>query len=108
MQEPELAILQNIEGGVRYLRYLLTLFRSERLALAAYNAGEAAVFKYGNIPPYPETQSYVYNVGKRYGQAKKAAERARPATPPPAPEHPPIVEYTDAAGVLHLRTQITP
>lgn len=55
---------QNIQGGVRYLRYLLELFNFNiRLTLAAYNAGESAVKKYDNeIPPYKETQHYVKKV----------------------------------------------
>ena len=53
----------NIEGGTRYLRYLLNLFRGNlSLALAAYNAGENAVIKYKQIPPYRETQNYVQRV----------------------------------------------
>lgn len=54
----------NIEGGTRYLRYLLDLFNDELpLALAAYNAGENAVIKHNNnIPPYKETQAYVQRV----------------------------------------------
>lgn len=53
----------NIEGGTRYLRYLIKLFRGDlTLALAAYNAGENAVIKYNGIPPYRETQEYVRRV----------------------------------------------
>ena len=46
---------QNIEGGVRYLKFLQQTFGDDRLAIAAYNAGEKAVVKYGGVPPYPET-----------------------------------------------------
>jgi soluble lytic murein transglycosylase-like protein len=53
----------NIEGGVKYLRYLLNYFNGNLpLALAAYNAGENAVIKYRGIPPYRETQVYVQRV----------------------------------------------
>jgi soluble lytic murein transglycosylase-like protein len=59
---------QNIEGGARYMRFLLDLFSGDvRLALAGYNAGEGAVMKYGlKVPPYSETQEYVRRIGKRY------------------------------------------
>ena len=59
---------QNIEGGARYMRFLLNLFDGDvRLALAGYNAGEGAVMKYGyKVPPYSETQEYVRRIGKRY------------------------------------------
>jgi soluble lytic murein transglycosylase-like protein len=59
---------ENVRGGARYLRYLLQLFNDNlSLALAAYNAGEAAVIQYGNkIPPYAETRSYVPKVLLHY------------------------------------------
>jgi len=54
---------QNVAGGARYLRSLLERFGGNvRLAVAAYNAGPAAVEKYGGVPPYAETQRYVNNV----------------------------------------------
>ncbi len=58
----------NIDGGVRYLRYLLNLFQGDlKIALAAYNAGEGAVMRYGNrIPPFRETQGYVKRVLNLY------------------------------------------
>lgn len=59
---------QNIHGGTRYLRHLLRMFDNDlRLAVAAYNAGEQAVVKYGNrIPPYRETVEYVPRVMAYY------------------------------------------
>lgn len=60
---------QNIEGGARYLRFLLDRFNGDlSLTLAGYNAGEGAVEKYGwRIPPYAETQEYVRRISRRYG-----------------------------------------
>src|SRR2546425_4541664 len=59
---------QNIEGGARYVRFLLDYFDGDLdLALAGYNAGEGAVQKYGwRIPPYSETQEYVRRISRRY------------------------------------------
>lgn len=61
---------QNVEGGVRYLRYLIDLFSPNLdLAVAAYNAGENAVLRHNNsIPPYPETQNYVKQVLALYNK----------------------------------------
>jgi soluble lytic murein transglycosylase-like protein len=63
----------NLQGGARYLRELLTLYNNNiKLALAAYNAGEKAVEKYGNkIPPYRETQNYVKKVLAFYIQNRR-------------------------------------
>lgn len=53
----------NVEGGVKYLRFLLDTFRGDvSLAVAAYNAGLNKVAKYGGIPPYAETRTYVNRV----------------------------------------------
>src|SRR5204862_970867 len=59
---------QNIEGGARYLRFLLDYFDNDiDLVLAAYNAGEGAVEKYGwQVPPYAETREYVRRISRRY------------------------------------------
>ncbi len=54
---------QNIEGGAKYLREMLDTFGGDvKKAVAAYNAGPAAVKAYGGVPPYPETQAYVDRV----------------------------------------------
>ncbi len=98
--------LENIDGGVRYLKYLLTLYgdrpKPEHLALAAYNAGEGAVFKYGGVPPYRETTQYVNKVVHGW-QSRKAAE------PPPAVERKlRVVSFIDSRGVQHIQTRYEP
>lgn len=110
---------QNIEAGVRYLKFLQDTFQDDRLAIAAYNAGEKAVAKYKDVPPYPETVSYVAKVGKKYGQAGRAARtkqnadesrrESKNAEEPKAdateqtPRH--ILAYVDTDGRLHIATQ---
>ena len=63
----------NIDAGARYLRFLLDIFeRDVPLALAAYNAGENAVLRFGRqIPPYPETRAYVPAVIAAYQQLRQ-------------------------------------
>ena len=59
--------VQNVEGGVKYLKGLLNKYNGNViLALAAYNAGPGAVDKYGNVPPYKETQNYVKSILANY------------------------------------------
>ena len=75
---------QNIEGGTRYMRFLLDYFEGDvALALAGYNAGEGAVVKYGyRVPPYAETQEYVRRIGRRYSLIRDpmAARLANPVS----------------------------
>jgi len=52
----------NLEGGALYLKQQYQRFRSWKLAIAAYNAGPAAVEKYDDVPPFPETQAYVLTI----------------------------------------------
>ncbi len=108
---------QNIEAGVRYLKFLQDTFQDDRLAIAAYNAGEKAVAKYKDVPPYPETINYVAKVGKKYGQAKRAAGKdnkdnevkheAKNVEEPKATEEEPkhILAYVDPEGKLHIATR---
>jgi len=92
--------VENVEGGARYLRYLLDLYHGDfRLALAAYNAGEGAVAKYRGVPPYPETVNYLHMVGNRLveAQQQKKKQEVKP-DPPRAPEHIRIVEVVEPDG----------
>jgi Transglycosylase SLT domain/Domain of unknown function (DUF4124) len=75
----------NIKAGSRYLRDLLTMFPGKpELALAAYNAGEGAVKRFGNkIPPYPETQNYVTTVMQIYTYLKPPVVVVALAPKPP-------------------------
>jgi len=59
---------RNLNAGARYLRQQIVRFGSVDLGLAAYNAGPGNVIKYGGIPPFSETQFYVYIVMRRYEQ----------------------------------------
>lgn len=73
---------QNIRGGARYLTYLLNLYSGDlEQTLAAYNAGEGAVQKYGGVPPYDETQLYVHKtLTAFYGRPYLAGGFGRAAT----------------------------
>lgn len=78
---------QNLAGGARYLRELIDRFDSLPLALAAYNAGEGAVERYGNaIPPFAETVTYVPMVLNHYSAFRRQAPSdALPGVPRRAP-----------------------
>ena len=93
---------ENIQGGSKYLKYLLDLFGGNyALALAAYNAGEAAVAKYGGVPPFPETQNYLILVLRQLQEAKKAEVAKQKAIA--AVETRPEAETKPAAGPNHIQ-----
>lgn len=76
-------VAENIQGGVRYLRFLLDYYQGDYpKAIAAYNAGERAVDKYHGVPPYIETQTYVRRVAKGLELSRNNAARQKPAPGP--------------------------
>jgi soluble lytic murein transglycosylase-like protein len=101
----------NIEGGTRYLRFLLDMFNGDvALTLAGYNAGEGAVLKYGRqVPPYSETQEYVRRITNRYALLRdpQTARIARVVTPQevtviPAKESAPLTIYERTVFAVRL------
>lgn len=110
-------VQENVEGGVKYLKFLMELYHNDYVkVIAAYNAGEGAVAKYGGIPPYSETINYVYRVGRNLKTARqfaelKAAEHKVLAPPVQTAsvnsvnEHHPIQAITGEDGKVYYRTQ---
>jgi soluble lytic murein transglycosylase-like protein len=99
---------ENIQGGVKYLKFLLDYYHGDYTkSIAAYNAGEAAVDKYKGVPPYAETQGYVRTVAKRLNVARQHQKTAKPATPAqPADEtpHHPIQASIGSDGRVYYST----
>jgi len=93
--------MENIEGGAKYLKYLLDLYHNDyALALAAYNAGENAVARYGTVPPYRETQTYLQLVAAQLRKAMAEAARHKEAkevkpTEPDGEKHMQAIPATD-------------
>jgi soluble lytic murein transglycosylase-like protein len=104
----------NIQGGVRYLRYLLDYYHDDYTkSIAAYNAGEAAVDKYNGVPPYAETLGYVRTVAKHLDAERKnqAASTPTPAAnsdtaekPASAEPHQHIQAELGADGLIYYKT----
>jgi soluble lytic murein transglycosylase-like protein len=104
-------VQQNIEGGVKYLRFLLDLYKDDyRKVIAAYNAGEGAVNRYGTIPPYTETLNYVVRVARNLKVARQAAEIKHAAAQPvvqkaSVEDTHPIQAWVGDDGKVYYKTQ---
>ncbi len=82
---------QNIEGGVKFLKFLSGMFPNNLpYVLAAYNAGENAVVKHGGIPPFPETRSYVRRITAVYKKSTILTAESEPSAV--------IISFRDPAG----------
>lgn len=99
-------LTENLEAGVRLLRQLRERYGDDRLALAAYNAGEGAVRKHNGVPPYRETVEYVGKIEAAYRRQRgaRAAAAAQPGEGEPEPVRSLLVE-TDPEGRVFLRTR---
>jgi Transglycosylase SLT domain len=104
---------QNVDGGVRYLRFLLDKFNGNLdLSLAAYNAGENLVERLGRVPPIPETTTYVHKIRAIYKQKPTSPAPASTAVitakedpakqEQPKPEPSKIFKVVDERGVKHF------
>ena len=98
----------NVQGGVKYLKFLLDYYKHDYAkAIAAYNAGEAAVDKYQGIPPYAETRNYVAQVSKNLKTAREkqklvaAPVRSEPTS---SETYKPIVASMGSDGRIYYRT----
>ena len=96
---------QNIDGGVRHLKFLLEKFNGDLdLSLAAYNAGENLVEKLGRVPSIPETTNYVRRIRAIYKKksAPLVATTGTPVAATPGQEPSRIFKMVDSRGVVHF------
>ena len=96
---------ENVEGGVRYLRHLLDLYDDPKLTLAAYNAGEGAVDRFGGVPPYSETRQFLRRVDRFYRSFQNRDVAALPEPAPKKLDGPRIFRWVDASGIIRYTTE---
>jgi len=97
-------LAENLEAGVKLLKQLRERYGDDRLALAAYNAGEGAVRKYNGVPPYRETADYVRKIEASY-RRQPTADASVPARQEAAEPVRGLLVETDAEGRVFLRTR---
>ncbi len=97
---------ENVLGGVKYLKFLLDYYHDDYVrAIAAYNAGEAAVDKYNGVPPFAETRNYVYIVAKNLKTARESRAARKPAEPAtPVETYKRIEASVGSDGTIYYRT----
>jgi soluble lytic murein transglycosylase-like protein len=99
---------QNINGGVRYLRFLLEMFQGDLdLSLAAYNSGENRVARLGRIPDIPETQDYVRKVKSAYSRRGGQGGTAQFAAAVPAPTQTTSEAVAEASQPIQVEARVT-
>ena len=93
---------ENVDGGAKLLRHLLDRYDEDPIrALAAYNAGEAAVERYDGVPPYEETLDYVDRVSRSYAAGKRSVASAAAAST----RGPRIVIRVEPSGAIRFETE---
>jgi soluble lytic murein transglycosylase-like protein len=89
--------VQNLDGGTRYLKYLMEMFDGDlELSLAAYNAGENAVSRFRRVPAIPETRNYLRKINAIYPLRRPSRAAALPVAVPG------IVRTVDENGVVRF------
>jgi soluble lytic murein transglycosylase-like protein len=100
-------VRENVLGGVKYLKFLLDYYRNDYVrAIAAYNAGEAAVDRYNGVPPFAETRNYVYEVARNLKSVreKRATQPVVPVPVAPVETYKRIEASVGEDGRIYYRT----
>jgi len=91
----------NVDGGVRYLKYLMKMFGGDvQLSLAAYNAGENAVVWHNGVPPFPETRDYLRKISEIYPLSLSPLRPSNANTG--------IAKFMDTNGIVHFSNMDMP